>query len=91
MKETIKIFFEIMGLVIGIFFLLFFLIWTMVTFDAISSCPYYEGEGYVTYLHWDAIFLICDVALEYNDGNIVYVNTGSLGDTFVIENYGVRK
>ena len=91
MKETTKLVFQVIGLICLMLFLLFLLIWMMNTFQAINSCTYYEGKGYVTYLYWDYIFLVCDIPLEYNDGNIVYVNAGSLGDTFVIENYGVRK
>ena len=91
MKETTKTLFGIMGLLIGMLFLLFFMIWMMNTFIADNNCRYYEHKGYVTSLYWHKLFLHCDIALEYNDGNIVYVDAGSLGDTFVIENYGVRK
>ncbi|KKN67340.1 hypothetical protein LCGC14_0462040 [marine sediment metagenome] len=91
MKNETKVFFQIIGLLFLLFFLFAFAIWMLNTYSAVNYCLYYEREGYVTSLYWDSIFLMCDVALEYNDGNVVYVNAGSLGDTFVIENYGEKK
>ena len=91
MNKTILTVLQVIGILFLLLFLLFSLVWMLSVFQAINYCPYYESKGYVTYLYWDFIFLTCDVALEYNDGNIVYVNAGSLGDTFVIENYGVKK
>ena len=91
MKETKKLIFQIMGALLLLFSIFFFLLWTLNTFTASNDCGYYEYKGYVTSLYWDSIFLVCDIPLKYNDGNIVYVNARSLGDTFVIENYGVEK
>ena len=91
MNQTTKLIFQIIGILFLLLFLLFSLVWMLSVFQALNYCPYYESKGYVTSLYWDSIFLTCDVVLEYNDGNIVYVNAGSLGDTFVIENYGVKK
>ncbi len=86
-QEILNIFFMILVLI----FMFVFMMWTMITLFSIVNCDSYNQEGYITLLYWEKIILVCDVALEYNDGEIVYVNAGSIGNTFVIENYGVRK
>ena len=69
----------------------FVLVWGLITVNSVFDCVYYNEEGYVTSLHWESITLECDVALEYNNGEITFVDSDTIGDTFVIENYGVRK